>query len=85
MSKIIKRLHPEVIRRTAARCRNRGIVLPTFQQLREPESIPQSIRARLKGVGLWDVNPVNLFRITWKNDLKWGATGASITWRFRRR
>jgi cysteine synthase len=75
MSKIIKRLHPEVIRKTAARCRKRGIVLPTFQQLREPESIPQSIRAKLKGVGLWDVNPVNLFRITWKNDLKSGLYG----------
>jgi hypothetical protein len=75
MSKIIKRLHPEVIQKTAARCRERGIVLPTFQQLREPESIPQSIKAKLKGVGLWDVNPVNLFRITWKNDLKSGLYG----------
>ncbi len=75
MSKIIKRLHPEVIRKTAARCRERGVVLPTFQQLREPESIPKSIKAKLKGVGLWDVNPVNLFRITWKNDLKSGLYG----------
>jgi cysteine synthase len=75
MSKIIKRLQPEVIRKTAARCRKRGIVLPTFKQLRNPELIPPTIQRKLKGVGLWDVNPVNLFRITWKNDVKTGLYG----------
>jgi len=76
MSKIIKRLHPEVIRKTAARCRERGILLPTFKQLRNPELIPPAIKRKLKGVGLWDVNPVNLFRITWKNDVKTGLYGS---------
>jgi cysteine synthase len=75
MSKIIKRLQPEVIQRTAARCRARGIVLPTFAQLRDPSLIPPAIKRRLKGVGLWDVNPANLFRITWKNDLQTGLFG----------
>ena len=75
MSKIIKRLQPEVIKRTAARCRERGIVLPTFAQLRNPELVPPAIKRKLKGVGLWDVNPVNLFRITWKNDVKTGLYG----------
>jgi cysteine synthase len=75
MSKIIKRLQPEVIKRTAARCRERGIVLPTFAQLRNPELIPPAIKRKLQGVGLWDVNPVNLFRITWKNDVKTGLYG----------
>jgi cysteine synthase len=75
MSKIIKRLQPEVIKRTAARCRERGIVLPTFAQLRNPELIPPAIKRKLKDVGLWDVNPVNLFRITWKNDVKTGLYG----------
>jgi len=75
MSKIIKRLHPEVIRKTAARCRKRDIVLPTFKQLRNPELIPESIKRKLKGIGLWDVNPANLFRITWKNDVKTGLYG----------
>ena len=75
MSKIIKRLQPEVIKRTARRCRERGIVLPTFAQMRDPSLIPPSIRRKLKGVGLWDVNPVNLFRITWKNDVKTGLYG----------
>ena len=75
MSKIIKRLHPEIIGKTAARCRERCIVLPTFKQLRNPELIPPAIQRKLKGVGLWDVNPVNLFRITWKNDVKTGLYG----------
>src|ERR1017187_9597037 len=40
MSTIIKQLHPDVIRRTARRCRERGIVIPTFSQLRDPSLIP---------------------------------------------
>jgi len=75
MSKIIQRLYPEVIRKTAARCRERGVRIPTFKQLRHPELIPPAITSQLKGVGLWDVNPVNLFRITWKNDLNSGLYG----------
>jgi len=75
MSRIIKRQYPKVLKRTAARCRERGIVLPTFAQLRNPEQVPPAIRRRLKGVGLWDVNPVNLFRITWKNDVNSGRYG----------
>ncbi len=75
MSKIIQRPQPEVIQRTAARCRARGIVLPTFKQLRDPALIPTSITRKLQGVGLWDVNPANLFRITWKNDVKTGLYG----------
>jgi cysteine synthase A len=75
MPKLIQKLDPEVIRKTAERCRQRGIVIPTFAQLRDPSLIPGSIRRRLKGVGLWDVNPLNLFRITWKNDLRTGLFG----------
>jgi cysteine synthase len=75
MSKIIKRLYPEVIKKTAARCRQRGLRIPTFKELRHPELIPPSVTSRLKGVGLWDINPLNLFRITWKNDVNSGLYG----------
>ena len=75
MSAIIKRRHPAVIKKTAARCCRRGIIIPTFRQLRDPALIPSSIKSRLKGVGLGDVNPLNLFRITWKNDLPTGLFG----------
>jgi cysteine synthase len=75
MSRIVKSIHPEVIQRTAKRCRERGIVIPTFAQMRNPASIPDQQKAKLKGVGLWDVNPANLFRITWKNDVETGLFG----------
>ena len=68
MSRIVKAINAEVIHRTAKRCRDLGVVIPTFKQMRDPASIPDTIKAKLAGVGLWDVNPVNLFRITWKND-----------------
>lgn len=57
-----------VLKRTIERCRERGVVIPTFAQMRDPVTAPQKIKDRLKGVGLWDVDPANLFRITWKNE-----------------
>lgn len=76
MSKIIKKINTEIVKKTAKRCREKGIVIPTFKQLRNPETIPASIKSRLSSVGLWDVNPINLFRITWKNDIKTGLYGS---------
>ncbi len=74
MSQIIKELHPEIIRKTAARCKRLGITIPTFRQLRQPE-LPASFMERLQPVGLWDINPLNLYRITWKNDIRTGLFG----------
>jgi cysteine synthase len=75
MSKIIKKLHPNVIKKTAARCKERGIVIPTFAQMRDPNLIPKPIKTKLAKVGLWNVDPLNLFRITWKNNIETGAFG----------
>jgi cysteine synthase len=33
-----------------------------------PTLIPANIKVQLKNIGLWDVHPANLFRITWKNE-----------------
>ncbi|MGA2624112.1 MAG: pyridoxal-phosphate dependent enzyme [Bacteroidota bacterium] len=74
-SKIIKNISPEVIKKTARRCKKRGIVIPTFAQMRDPAKIPASIKKKLSKVGLWDVNPLNLFRISWKNDIRTGSFG----------
>jgi len=52
------------------RCREKGIILPTIAQMKTPELVPQKITEKLKKVGLWDVDPLNLFRITWKNEPK---------------
>ena len=52
------------------RFKEQKIILPTFQQQKHPETIPDKIKDKLKNVGLWDINPLNLFRITWKNEPK---------------
>ncbi|MFQ6608971.1 MAG: pyridoxal-phosphate dependent enzyme, partial [Fidelibacterota bacterium] len=54
--------------RAIERAREKDIIIPTFQQQINPDLIPEKIRDQLSKVGLWDINPVNLFRITWKNE-----------------
>ena len=66
--RIIDQINEEVLRKTAQRCRERNIIIPTFAQQKNPETVPDAIKERLKQVGLWDIDPVNLFRITWKNE-----------------
>ncbi len=49
--------------------KRRNIVVPTFRQMKDPERYtPAAIKEKLKSTGLWDVDSVNLFRITWKNE-----------------
>ena len=50
------------------RARERNIIIPTFKQMQNPALIPDKVKAGLKNVGLWDLNPLNLFRITWHNE-----------------
>jgi len=61
-------VNEEQLERTVKRCYERGIIFPTFAQMKNPELIPQRIKDELKNIGLWDVHPRNLFRITWKNE-----------------
>lgn len=61
-------IHPDRLERAVKRARERNIIIPTFAQQRNPALIPDKIKAGLKNVGLWDINPLNLFRITWKNE-----------------
>jgi cysteine synthase A len=55
-------------KRAIRRVRERNIIIPTFKQLKDPNSIPDQIKNELSQIGLWDVNPRNLFRITWHNN-----------------
>lgn len=75
MSQIIKSINESVRKSSAKRCKEQGITIPTFKQLRNPELIPNDVKDKLKSIGLWDVNPLNLYRITWKNDIKTGQYG----------
>jgi cysteine synthase len=65
--KIDLTIHPDRRQRAIERVRERNIVIPTFAQMKNPDLIPANIKEKLAGVGLWDVNPLNLFRITWHN------------------
>ncbi|MFN2124585.1 MAG: pyridoxal-phosphate dependent enzyme, partial [Candidatus Promineifilaceae bacterium] len=58
----------EALEHAVQRARERNIIIPTFKQQRNPELIPDAIKDSLSDVGLWDLNPLNLFRITWHND-----------------
>jgi cysteine synthase len=58
------------LERNVARARENGIIIPTFAQMRDPRAVPAFVRERLGKTGLWDIEPANLFRITWKNEPK---------------
>jgi len=60
----------ESLKHCVERCAEQGILLPTYDMLIHPEKMPAKVLEELKGIGLWDVNPRNLFRITWKNEPK---------------
>ena len=61
-------MHEDRLVRAAARAKERGVVIPTFAQMKDPAKISGPTRDRLGRIGLWDVDPLNLFRITWKNE-----------------
>ncbi len=50
------------------RAKERNIVIPTYAQMKDPSKIPAKIKENLKGIGLWDIDPRNLFRINWHNE-----------------
>ena len=50
---------------TVKRCGERNIIIPTFEQMKNPGLIPDSIKEELKDVGLWDVHPRNHFSGQW--------------------
>ena len=57
-----------VYQNTIARFREAGVLLPTYGQLKDPSTIPASIRAKLKDVDPDTPHPLNLFRVHWFND-----------------
>lgn len=63
--------------RAIQRARERGITIPTYAQMKDPARIPANIKESLPNVGLWDVDPLNLFRITWHNEPKARGGGFS--------
>ena len=60
--------HKDQLERAIQRARERAVLIPTFRQMVQPELIPDKVKEKLTGVGLWDTDPINLFRISWKNE-----------------
>jgi cysteine synthase len=60
----------ERLKRAVEQARERNIIIPTFAQMKDPSLIPQEIKEELSSIGLWDLHPRNLFRITWHNEPK---------------
>ena len=61
-------MNQENLKNTVELAKKRNVLIPTFKQMRDPEAhTPTGIKEKLKKIGLWDVDPANLFRITWKN------------------
>lgn len=61
-------INEKQLQRTVERAKEKNIIIPTFEQMKNPELIPEKIKEKLKDIGLWDINSLNLFRITWKNE-----------------
>ncbi len=68
--KIDLSIHESQRKKNIQRCKEKGILLPTYAQMRDPAKIPESIKSELKGIGLWDVHSRNLFRVNWHNEPK---------------
>jgi len=62
--------HEEALEHNIQKAKENNIIIPTIAQMKDPGKIPAPIKEKLKNVGLWDVNPLNLFRVTWKNEQK---------------
>jgi len=67
MTTIDLTIHKDRRARAIQRAKERNIIIPTYAQMKDPSKIPAKIQEELKGIGLWDIHPRNLFRITWKN------------------
>jgi len=70
MTKIDLTIMQDRLEHTLQRVRERKIIIPTLAQQLDPTLIPADIQNRLKEIGLWDLHPLNLFRITWHNEPK---------------
>ena len=71
----------QILENTIKRCQERHIIIPTYKQMRNPELIPEKIKFKLSEIGLWDLNTLNLFRITWKNDpVKFGGGFGNVNY-----
>jgi cysteine synthase len=61
-------INQKVLDKNIEKARENNIIVPTIRQMQDPSLIPDAVKTRLGNVGLLDIDPSNLFRITWKNE-----------------
>ena len=52
-------IQKEGLAHNIAKARENGILIPTIRQMQHPETIPEKVQAKLKKVGMGDVDPLN--------------------------
>ena len=70
MGKIDLSINKTGLEHNIQKAKENNIIIPTIAQMQNPDLIPEKIKAKLSKTGLWDVDPVNLFRISWHNEAK---------------
>ena len=70
MGKIDLTINKAGLENNIRKAKENNIIIPTIAQMQNPDLIPDQIKAKLSKTGLWDVDPVNLFRISWHNEAK---------------
>ncbi|MBT8379315.1 MAG: pyridoxal-phosphate dependent enzyme [Ignavibacteria bacterium] len=65
----------EFLKKTIERCKEKNIILPKFSELKNPDRISSKIQSKMSNIDLQEVNPLNLFRINWRNDPATGGIG----------
>ncbi|MCL7972681.1 MAG: pyridoxal-phosphate dependent enzyme [marine benthic group bacterium] len=71
----MKVVDPAVRARAVDRCRELGVVIPTLEQQRDPTTVDPVVKRALVDIDMQTPDPLNLFRITWRNDLGSGGFG----------
>ena len=70
MGKIDLSINKVGLEHNIQKAKENNVIIPTIAQMQNPYLIPEKIKAKLSHTGLWDVDPVNLFRISWHNEAK---------------
>ena len=70
MGKIDLSINKAGLEHNIQKAKENNVIIPTIAQMQNPNLIPEKIKAKLSHTGLWDVDPVNLFRISWHNEAK---------------
>ena len=64
MGKIDLSINKEGLQHNIQKAKENNIIIPTIAQMQNTDLIPEKIKEKLSHTGLWDVDPINLFRIS---------------------